>query len=202
MHERREPGTFRVSAEVKIRACREEDLGDLEWFGKFTPHREIIRGTFEEQRRGRALMLIAEMNRFPAGQAWIDLARPERERTGVIWAVRVLPPLRGTGIGTRLIAAAELALRDRGLRWAELTVEKDNPEARRLYERLGYHDAGDAGGEYGYTTPNGVPVRVPMDQWRMRKRLRKEGARSEAADPVGRSAHAGEPAGRRAVDHR
>lgn len=50
--------------------------------------------------------------------------------------------LRSCRIGTVLVSAAEQRIRYRGLRYAELSVEDDNPRARALYERLGYlaHD--------------------------------------------------------------
>jgi ribosomal protein S18 acetylase RimI-like enzyme len=46
--------------------------------------------------------------------------------------------LQSCGIGTFLVEAAELRIRNRGLRHAELGVEESNPRARALYERLGY----------------------------------------------------------------
>lgn len=42
------------------------------------------------------------------------------------------------GIGTFLVEAAEVRIRNRGLRQAELAVEEGNPRARALYQRLGY----------------------------------------------------------------
>lgn len=50
----------------------------------------------------------------------------------------MLPTLQSCGLGTLLIRAAEQRIRHRGLRRAELAVEKDNPRARAPYERLGY----------------------------------------------------------------
>src|SRR3954452_1668751 len=109
---------------VAIRACVREDLPKLEWFGLFTRHREIFRAPYASQERGENLMLVAEVNAFPAGQVWVDLVRKRAESAGVLWAVRVFPFLQGLGIGARLIAAAEQALRARGFAYAELGVEK------------------------------------------------------------------------------
>jgi ribosomal protein S18 acetylase RimI-like enzyme len=162
---------FEVTAEVVLRRARREDLRPLEWFGRYTPHREIIRSAFEAQERGENLMLLAEMNGFPIAQAWVDLERGAERGIGLLWAVRVLPPLRGLGLGSRLIRAAEAALRERGFRCAEIGVEKGNTAARRLYERLGYRVHRELEEEYEFTPPGGTRVTVPVDEWMMRKPL-------------------------------
>ncbi len=170
---------FDLPLEVVVRATREDDLPELEWFGMFTPHRALIREAFERQQQGEVVMLTAEVNGFPAGQAWVDLTRKAAVSVGYVWAVRVLPVFRGKGIGTRLLAAVEQVLRERGYAWAEIGVEKDNPGARRLYERVGYGVSYELCEEYEYTTPEGEQVRVPVDQWMMRKELEESGAREE-----------------------
>src|SRR4051812_19296174 len=65
--------TFSVPLRVSIRPCMREALPQLEWFGLYTPHREIIGEAFDRQGRGENLMLVAEVNGFPVGQVWIDL---------------------------------------------------------------------------------------------------------------------------------
>lgn len=168
---------YTLPIEVVIRTTREEDLDGLEWFGMFTPHRELIREAFRRQQCGEVVMLVAEVNGFPAGQAWIDLTRHAAASVGMVWAVRVLPLLQHKGLGTRLLAAAEEVIRARGLAVAEIGVEKHNPGARRLYERVGYRVTREEYEEYEYTTPDGARMRVPLDQWILRKTLRTgEGA--------------------------
>jgi ribosomal protein S18 acetylase RimI-like enzyme len=162
---------FTVSLPIAIRLCRADDLPALEWFGLFTEHREIIRETFESQERGEAVMLVADLNGFPAGQVWINLTLKKAEATGALWAVRVLPCLQNLGIGAHLMAAAEQLLIERGCTGVELGVEKDNPGARRFYERLGYRLTGIAQGEYQYVTPDGTPMSMPIDEWILRKDL-------------------------------
>jgi predicted GNAT family acetyltransferase len=57
--------------------------------------------------------------------------------------VYVLPEQRSRGIATLLNHAAEQEVRARGWDSISLSVSKDgNPAARRLYDRLGYVDAG------------------------------------------------------------
>jgi len=67
------------------------------------------------------------------------------ERTGpmpYIEALAVRADLRSRGIGTQLMAVAEGILRDQHADGVGLAVGVDNAAARRLYERLGYSDAG------------------------------------------------------------
>lgn len=160
-----------VRFEVVVRLCREDDLEKLEWYGRFREHREIIRDAFERQRRGENLMYLAVTNRFPVGQVWADLMRGGRGGA-LFWAFRVFPLMRGKGVGRRLLAVAERDLARRGVREVEIGVEKDNLRARRLYERLGYQFDHELKESYEYTTPDGERVRIPVDEWMLRKDLR------------------------------
>src|SRR3954454_4848974 len=72
--------SFTVPLRVSIRPCERDDLPGLEWFGLYTPHREIIAAAFDRQVRGTNLMLVAEANGFPVGQVWIDLEKQAAER--------------------------------------------------------------------------------------------------------------------------
>jgi ribosomal protein S18 acetylase RimI-like enzyme len=54
----------------------------------------------------------------------------------------VLQERRNQGVGTALLLEAENLVRERGQSHVSLGVGVDNPNARRLYERLGYRDAG------------------------------------------------------------
>ncbi|MGA1875833.1 MAG: GNAT family N-acetyltransferase [bacterium] len=163
--------SFSVSMKITIRLCERNDLRNLEWFGLFTPHREILRSVFNRHLRGENVMLIADVNNFPIGQVWIDLKKKQRESTGVLWALRVLPWLQKLGIGTRLVMTAEELLRHKGFTWSEMGVEIKNQRARRLYERLGYSPIGRVLEEYSFKTPDGEFTRVQVDQFLMRKQL-------------------------------
>lgn len=160
-----------ASLEVTVRWCTARDLPDLEWFGLFHHHRAIFLDAFARHERGENLMLVADLNGFPVGQAWIDLLKRRAENAGYIWAVRVLPPLQNAGIGSLLMQTAEQVLRDRGYEQAEVGVETENAGARRLYERLGYRCVGELSETYGYTTPEGAEVHHLVEQWLLRKPL-------------------------------
>lgn len=156
---------FPVRLDVVIRAVREEDLPALGWFGMFDE--ETLREALGRHEAGAMIFLVAEANGHAVGQAWVDVRGGDGEGVGVIWAVRVLPALQRKGIGTRLVAAAEAALAERGIGAAELQVERSNVAARRLYERLGYAEtARETNRGRG-----GGPRWCPQRQWLMRKAL-------------------------------
>lgn len=116
-------------------------------------------------------MLVAEVNRFPAGQVWVDLTKRRDEAIGVLWALRVFIPFQNLGIGKVLIASAEEHLNVLGFQISELGVEKDNPAAKRLYERLGYGVVSENIEEWDYTPPGGMTVHVTSEEWIMHKPL-------------------------------
>ncbi len=64
-------------------------------------------------------------------------------------AIHVAPGLHGRGIGRRLLAAGEEAMRSAGFRRATLWVIEENAEARRFYEAAGWR-------------PDGLSKRGPM----------------------------------------
>jgi len=127
----------RVTLDVCIRQCREDDLPALEWFGLFAPHRALIRKVFVQQQQGRALMLVVEVNGEASGQAWIDWSA---RSTGAaeLWAVRILPCLQRQGLGARLVDVAERLAFASGCVEMRLGVDTGSARARRFYERLGY----------------------------------------------------------------
>jgi ribosomal protein S18 acetylase RimI-like enzyme len=162
---------FTLPLHVSIRPCRETDLLDLEWFGRLTDFRQTIADAFKRSQQGEVIMLVAEANCFPVGQIWIDLTMRRTEAIGVLWALRVFKPFQNIGIGSRLLASAEKILKDKDFTTAEIGVEKDNLEARRLYERMGYQVIKDNVEAWGYTTPEGKQVHETIIEWIMHKRL-------------------------------
>jgi hypothetical protein len=69
--------------------------------------------------------------------------RPASERGGfLIGNVCVHPDWRRRGIALALMKAALAEIGGYGARWAGLEVREDNPEARSLYEGLGFQESG------------------------------------------------------------
>jgi ribosomal protein S18 acetylase RimI-like enzyme len=166
--------TFSINLEVTIRRATRADLHPLEWFGALTPFRETIEQAYQRAEQGEVIFLIAELNHFPIGQVCVDLVKLADEGIGVIWAFRVLATLQNLGIGTRLIHCAERAILAHGLHTAELGVELNNPNAQRLYERLGYHVSHQITEHWDYTSPDGLIHYVESPEFIMRKRLIEE----------------------------
>jgi len=166
-----EADRFSITLDVTLRLCCEDDLAALEWFGAFAHHRQILREAFELQEAGQALMLLALAHGFPIGQAWLDLRLKSGAEAPGVWALRVLDPFRGQGLGQRLIAGLEALARARGLAALEVGVETDNPAARRFFERLGWRLVRRRKDSYGYVTPDGRAVTHALDEWVLAKPL-------------------------------
>lgn len=79
---------------------------------------------------------------------------PEAETTGqefYIDSVAVSPTARGKGVGSELLKHAITYAKTHGFRQIGLLVDLDNPNAKKLYERLGFtlgNKMPFAGGEY------------------------------------------------------
>lgn len=164
------PVNVRIEIAVCFRLCREEDLPAAEWMGLHTREREIIAEAFAAQERGEGLMLLADANGFPVGQAWLDFARRGSAECPRLWAVRVFPALQRAGLGARLMREAEALAVAHGARQVELGVEWSNPDARRFYRRLGYEPVGAEREVVRYSFED-YPLAMDLDQEIMRKKL-------------------------------
>ena len=85
--------------------------------------------------------------------------------------VRVFGPFQRIGIGTALIERGEELLRERGYHFATIAVERDNPDARRLYERLGYARIREVPRSWSYVDPDGRTRKVEVEEVLLRKEL-------------------------------
>jgi ribosomal protein S18 acetylase RimI-like enzyme len=167
---------FTVELTFTVRLATYTDLPKLEWFGQYAHFRRLFRRTFAEQQRGRRWMLIADCNQFPVGQVFVQLHSGEQHladgsHRAYLYAFRVMDMFRGKGIGSRLIEEAEILLWEGGFRWTTIAAAKDNPGARRLYERLGYAVFAEDPGEWSYLDHKGAVRHVHEPCWIMEKRL-------------------------------
>ena len=128
---------------LHIGPCTAEDVVVLERHlgsGRNRIHEQL----HARQQAGDATYLVAWRGGIPVGTGlvrWRD-ANAKLPGTPEISNLGVPAELRGQGIGTALVRAAEDAVRDRGLSRVAIAVGDDNPDASRLYSRLGYADSG------------------------------------------------------------
>ncbi len=84
-------------------------------------------------------VLAAEVDGALVGKLELFLSwKSTSGRFGVIRRFVVHPDWRGRGVGHRLLAAAEEEARRAGCAFLELSVDEDNPGARRLYAGEGF----------------------------------------------------------------
>ena len=163
---------------LTIRGITYKDLPDLEWNGEFTHFRRIYANAFQNQQKGNAVLWAAELNGAKIiGQAFVQLigSRPELADGNLrayIYSVRVQPQFRNMGIGSEIMIHAEKDLFQRDFSFVTLNVGKLNTNAKRFYERLGYHVIGDEPGKWSYLDHRGRQRYVNEPAWRMQKNLR------------------------------
>ncbi|RAJ61876.1 acetyltransferase (GNAT) family protein [Streptomyces sp. Amel2xB2] len=125
-----------VVLKLSVRDLVHGDLASCGWAGSDHYLAGVARH-LERARNGEVdYLAVCPASGVPVAKGGIDYQ--VKDGAGTLWQLAVHPVLQSCGIGTFLIGAAELRIRNRGLRQAELAVEENNPRARALYERLGY----------------------------------------------------------------
>jgi ribosomal protein S18 acetylase RimI-like enzyme len=144
--------------QAAIRHCEERDLDRFGVFGS-KQHVEYCRKEFAQTER--VTILVAIVHDVPAGKAHVHF---DLDEAAMIEAVAVVPELQRRGIGTALIGSAEALAAEHGYDAVQLGVEDRNPDARRLYERLGYRSVARMDFQYeGAPSPNpGVMMRKAL----------------------------------------
>lgn len=165
-----------VELPVVLRLAKAADLDKLEWYGQFTHFRALFHRTFREQQQGRRLMLVADCNDFPIGQLFVQLSTGDYsshrgQKRAYFYSLRVMEMFRGNGIGTSLLDRAETIVANAGYRWTTIAAAKDNPAARKLYERHGYHVFNEDPGNWSFRDHDGKTQYVHEPCWILEKRL-------------------------------
>jgi ribosomal protein S18 acetylase RimI-like enzyme len=162
---------------VLIRQADKDDLANLEWNGEYTHFRRLYADTYLMVELGKAVIWIAEIDGSGLiGQCFVSLkgTRPELADGIVrayIYGFRVQPHFRNQGIGRRIMHTIEDDLKKRGFRQVTLNVGKDNHDARRFYDRMGYIVAGEDPGQWSYIDDKGKRRDMNEPAWRMAKDL-------------------------------
>ena len=166
-----------VSSSIQIRPARATDLPGLEWEGVYTKYRQVFRRTFEDVLANHRLMLVAAAGERLVGQVFVQLNSADRRfadgvNRAYLYSLRVRPEYQRQGIGTRLIETAETTLHGRGFRSVVIAVGKQNGDALRLYQRLGYQVFTEDPGIWEYIDDEGKQQRVEEPSWLLVKVLR------------------------------
>jgi len=91
---------------------------------------------------GHAVMVASDNSGEPLGFAHVHLDQCAftGETVGYLSVVVVVPDAAGSGVGRRLVVAAEYWARQQGCALITLEVFATNAVARAVYERLGYRE--------------------------------------------------------------
>jgi ribosomal protein S18 acetylase RimI-like enzyme len=162
---------------LTVRHARSTDLPAMEWDGELTHYRRLFAEVFKYTQQGLGLMWVAELPTVGIiAQLFVHLNSQRLEladgaERAYIYGFRVKAAYRSRGLGTLMMTLVEEDLVSRGFTWVALNVGRDNPDALRLYERLGYEVIGPDPGRWSYLDDKGVMQTVHEPAWRMQKRL-------------------------------
>jgi ribosomal protein S18 acetylase RimI-like enzyme len=132
---------------VNIELCKDTDLDLLEQEVPSPGQSKFHIGRMKMQNEGIASYLVAWDDKKPVGHLLIKWngfgpVMPESlKNIPELNSFEVAESSRGKGVGTSLIKAAENLAKQKGVKTIGLLVNPDNPRAKLLYERLGYHDS-------------------------------------------------------------
>lgn len=131
-----------------VRQCAADEVARIE--GTEPPNKLYARSAYARQVGGDSVYLVAWLDRESVGSGEVVFDAPPELRN-----LNVRPAFRGLGIGTRIIAAAEVVAQSRGA--LVIGVSDDNDEARKLYLRLGYVPTGEVESyTYSFVDDDGV----------------------------------------------
>ncbi|MYU25591.1 N-acetyltransferase [Streptomyces sp. SID8352] len=158
-----------VVLRLAVRDLVHADLASCGWAGS-DHHLAGVARQLERVRAGEVdYLAVCPATDIPVAKGGVDYR--VRKGAGTLWQLAVHPALQSCGIGTFLVEAAELRIRTRGLRRAELGVEESNLRARALYERLGYVAYGRQPDSWDERAPDGSLRRHETMCTLMRKEL-------------------------------
>lgn len=150
------------SISYQIRLIKESDLDSLLLVKNDA---SVHTDRFRQQKDGKAVYLGAFINNYAVGYVLLLLDNKEdvmiytnHEKCADMIDLLMIEPLRNYGIGSQLALACEEFCRENKIPYLGLDVNPiDNPAAKRLYERLGYHAVGEIhlDGVYEYTDAQG-----------------------------------------------
>jgi len=162
---------------LQVRQVKQYDLPALEWEGEYRHFRRLYHDIYQNACQGKAVLWVADLDQAGVvGQVFVQLDSARKELAdgnvrAYIYGFRVRPLYRNLGIGGQMLQTLESDLKARTFRMATLNVARQNPEARRFYERYGYQVVADEPGRWSYLDDMGKRQEVHEPAWRMEKVL-------------------------------
>jgi ribosomal protein S18 acetylase RimI-like enzyme len=162
-----------------IRIAVRSDLPAMEWGTEFKHFRAVYANAFARMQQGNTIIWIAETDLHGLiGQVFVQLVcdRPELAdgwQRAYLYSFRIKPEFRNQGLGTEMVKTIETFLLERQFNRLTLNVAKDNPDAQRLYDRLGFKIVANEPGVWSYPDESGVWHTQTEPSWRMEKLLRR-----------------------------
>jgi GNAT superfamily N-acetyltransferase len=122
---------------IDVDRVRLDEVRELQRRGAFLVHGDMEAGVYVELGNGR----------------------------GYFGLLSVAPERQGSGLGRRMVEAAERYCRDRGCEWMDIRVVNAREELPPFYRKLGYAECG--------TEPfvSEFPTKIPVHLVKMEKRL-------------------------------
>ena len=158
-----------VVLSLAVRDLTHADLASLAWAGTPRHLARVAEQLKRVQSREVDYLAVCAFRDVPIAKGGVDYG--VKDGVGTLWQLAVHPALQSCGIGSILIAGAEQRIRDRRLRYAELSVEDGNSRARALYERLGYVAYDHLPDAWDEQAPDGTVHRYETMCTLMRKEL-------------------------------
>jgi GNAT superfamily N-acetyltransferase len=155
-------GRVLLNEGMDIRPCTDADLSVL--CSRWETPGGVHEAHHDRQRAGQTTYLVAWQEQEPRGSGVLQWSGclGSNARTAYPEAVelnhlQVRDQYRGHGVGSALIAAAEALAARAGRYQMAVGVAEDNPDAERLYRRLGYRRTGVVDvSEYDWITAEGA----------------------------------------------
>lgn len=166
-----------LASNLTVRHLMESDLPNLEWDGEYAHFRRIFKDAYDHFEKGEAVLWVGQLpSEGIVAQLFVQLISTRSDLAdgttrAYIYGFRVRHPYRRAGVGTRMIQTAEADLRRRGFRYLVLMVARDNREALRLYQRLGFRVVSAEPGIWSYIDHLGRRQHVSEPAWLMEKKL-------------------------------
>lgn len=139
---------------VVFRDLLPSDIQELSWSGG-PRHLEYLLDALNKG-KDKFEFVCAVIDDSVIGYGGIDFEK--NTKGGYLTMFVIKEQYRSMGIGTKLFNEAHKRIRQRGLSLSELSVEKKNPDAKRLYERMGYKVIRQSVEQWEQDTADGVEL--------------------------------------------